>query len=41
MVRGLSSVNKTQIIVVAYGNAAGHVLSPMIILKGKNLIMYG
>ena len=33
-VYGLSSGNKTQITVVACGNAAGHVLPPMIILKG-------
>ena len=40
-VYGLSSGNKTQITVVACGNAAGHVLPPMVILKGGNLIMNG
>ena len=34
-VHGVSSGNKTQITVVACGNAAGHVLPPMVILKGE------
>ena len=35
-VYGLSSGNTTRIAVVACGNAAGHVLPPMVILKGEN-----
>ena len=34
-VYGLSSGNKTQLTLVACGNAAGHVLHPMVILKGE------